>query len=69
MRKLKLVVFLILSVIWGFLCHHYWSILSFYVKVKQYNTLHYDLVEFMYLWCVTILTYLAIKVVENEDKK
>ncbi len=71
MRKLKLAVFLTLSGVWAFLCHHYYSVLSVYARLKYYltNPTLYVGVELMYLWCVTILTYLAIKVVENEDKK
>ncbi len=60
-------VFLVLAVVWAFLCHHYYSVLSVYAGLKYYlsKPVLYVGVEFMWLWCVTVLTWLGIKVVEE----
>ena len=67
MGRLRLAVILCLTAVWAFLCHHYYSVLATYAGLEYYlsHPVLYVGVEAMWLWCVTILTWLALKTVKE----
>jgi len=65
-NKWLLVPFIALVVLWAVLGHHYYTIISEYAGLGYYmsHPVLYVGVEFMWLTCVAVATWLCVKVID-----
>ena len=68
--KTRLVGLIVLIVIWALLGHHYWSVLRYWVYHNLFNKdpIVYCMIEFMWLICLVVITWLGEKILDTLEK-